>query len=478
MSHPGTVHIALIAALVASMAWGALAFGAVYPWAFGPLALASALVGLTALLTTKRGRPPAKALAIALIVAGLAIGAQLLPLPAGTSHRVSPNRTDLLVRHEARYGVIRSGTEESQPAGDASPQSIDPVRTALGLALFASLAVLLLGAARLLSHTGGLAVARPLVVLGILLALIGIGQWALTRHVTNPLIYGFWKPRFEARPFGPFVNPNHFAGWMLMTLPIVLALCYESLQRAFAAVRDRESRWSLIGVPEFGQAMTFGFSAVVMALALMMTRSRSGLAAFGIGSLLAGWILFRRQRTVAGRLTAIVVVVALMGGAGLWAGVDTAAGKTTEDQTGDSLGGRMDAWRDTLRIIQAFPVAGTGFNTYGKAMTVYQTGPRRVHFQEAHNEYLQIAAEGGLLVGIPVLAVLAMFVRDVRRRFREAPKEGTTYWLRVGAVIGLISIAAQSSVEFSLQMPGNAVLFAVLGAIALHQSPNLRNLRK
>jgi O-antigen ligase len=64
-------------------------------------------------------------------------------------------------------------------------------------------------------------------------------------------------------------------------------------------------------------------------------------------------------------------------------------------------------------------------------MMVYQTGDRRLHFQEAHNEYLQIAAEGGAFVGVPVVLAIGIFVRDVRRRFREAPKEGTSYWLRV-----------------------------------------------
>ena len=107
-------------------------------------------------------------------------------------------------------------------------------------------------------------------------------------------------------------------------------------------------------------------------------------------------------------------------------------------------------------------------------MMVYQTGDKRLHYQEAHNDYLQIAAEGGLLVGLPVLLTFGVFVRDVRRRFREAPTRGTTYWLRVGAVVSLVSIALQSLVEFSLQMPGNAALFAVVAAIALHRSPNLR----
>src|SRR5262249_18896780 len=100
-----------------------------------------------------------------------------------------------------------------------------------------------------------------------------------------------------------------------------------------------------------------------------------------------------------------------------------------------------------------------------------------LHFQEAHNDYLQIAAEGGLLVGLPALASLLIFAWHVRRRFQEAPKDGTTYWLRVGAVIGLVAIGLQSLFEFSLQMPGNAALFAVLVAIALHQSPHLRRVR-
>jgi O-antigen ligase len=139
-----------------------------------------------------------------------------------------------------------------------------------------------------------------------------------------------------------------------------------------------------------------------------------------------------------------------------------------------TIGGRTSIWRDTLTIIRDFRWTGTGLDTFGRATILYQSGERNLHFQEAHNDYLQLAAEGGVLVGIPILVTLGLFIRDVRRRFREAPKEGMTYWLRVGAVIGLLSIAAQAVVEFSLQMPGNAALFAVLAAIALHQSPNLR----
>jgi hypothetical protein len=49
--------------------------------------------------------------------------------------------------------------------------------------------------------------------------------------------------------------------------------------------------------------------------------------------------------------------------------------------------------------------------------------------------------------------------------------------LRIGAVAGLAGIAAQSLVEFSLQMPGNTVLFVVLLAIAMHRGRGARESR-
>jgi O-antigen ligase len=116
-------------------------------------------------------------------------------------------------------------------------------------------------------------------------------------------------------------------------------------------------------------------------------------------------------------------------------------------------------------------MTGTGLNTFGAAMFQYQTAFRDQHVQEAHNDYLQLAAEGGLLLGVPITATLILFVRAVGRRFRARKDDTRGYWIRVGAVVGLMAIALQSIVEFSLQMPGNAALFVVLAAIALHRAP-------
>jgi O-antigen ligase len=104
-------------------------------------------------------------------------------------------------------------------------------------------------------------------------------------------------------------------------------------------------------------------------------------------------------------------------------------------------------------------------------MLRYQTTLRDTPFQEAHNDYLQVVVEGGLLIAAPAALALWLLVHAIRRRFTMHQDDGMSYWLRAGAVTGLVAIGLQSLVEFSLQMPGNAVFCVVLMAIAMHKSP-------
>jgi len=78
-------------------------------------------------------------------------------------------------------------------------------------------------------------------------------------------------------------------------------------------------------------------------------------------------------------------------------------------------------------------------------------------------------AEGGLLMGVPIVLTLVLFADGIRRRFSSGQDDPATSWIRFGAVTAVAAIALQSVVEFSLQMPGNAVAFVVVAAIALHR---------
>src|SRR5204863_9327855 len=131
------------------------------------------------------------------------------------------------------------------------------------------------------------------------------------------------------------------------------------------------------------------------------------------------------------------------------------------------------AWRDAATVASDFRTTGTGLNTYGVATLFYERGNSPMHFAEAHNDYLQLAAEGGLLLIVPATLCISVFVLAVRRRFAEETST-SGYWLRVGALTGISAIALQEMVDFSLQMPGNAALFAVLCGMALHRAPPRR----
>ena len=127
-------------------------------------------------------------------------------------------------------------------------------------------------------------------------------------------------------------------------------------------------------------------------------------------------------------------------------------------------------------MVREFWLTGTGLNTYGVATLFYQTSAQGFHLREAHNDYLQLAAEGGVLLGVPIACAIVALVRAMRRRFVSS--SGSSYWIRLGAVTGLSAIALQSIVDFSLQMPGNAVMFAVLCGIALHRDPRTAPIRE
>ena len=157
-----------------------------------------------------------------------------------------------------------------------------------------------------------------------------------------------------------------------------------------------------------------------------------------------------------------------------WTGFDPIAARFAASGAADA-GGRLGIWGDTWRLARRFPIAGTGLNTYGVATLFYQTVDLKQHFAEAHNDYPQLLAEGGALVCIPAALVILAFAWTVRRRFREVYVESSDYWIRIGAVTGILAIALQEISDFSPQMPGNAVLFVVLLALAVrHSGPERR----
>jgi O-antigen ligase len=451
--------------LIAAIAWGAFAFGAVYPWAYWPLAIVAAVVGVAGLSLpgSSPGRVDSSVLALVLLAFLIAVGVQLIPLPQSAVTALSPSAHEIVSQLDPRIRIGISNTH---------PLSIAPAKTVAGLAVVASLTCLLLGATRLLPITGVRRMASAIAIIGVVLAFAGIIQQPLF----NGKIYGFWEPVTAGMPYGPFVNKNHFAGWMLMGLPLTLGLLCSRIARGMRGVRSgfREKLLWLASPDASGIALLTG-AAALMGVSLLLTMSRSGIGSAALAITGVGVLAARRQDTLAKKISnlALVGLVPLLAVA--WIGTSALSERFASANWAE-LNDRRGAWQDAIAIASRYPVAGTGFNTYGVATLFYQQYDLEQHYAQAHNDYLQLAAEGGLLLGIPAAACIVALAVAIRRRFAQEVST-TAYWIRAGAVTGICAMALQETVEFSLQMPGNAFLFVVLCAIALHRTPERRQTR-
>lgn len=453
------------AAVLIVLAWGSLAFGAEYSWAYAPLMVLASVTGVLGFRAAPGVAFPSVAVLLALGAIVVAVGIQAIPVPRLVRETAS-SRAPVVDYARLHADAVL------QPSPGTSPGrtlSIAPERTVLGLGFLLSLAVLFVGSTRAITALGLRACARGIVALGVVVAFVGLVQ-SSTRGED---VYGLWRPPKPGAPFAPFINANHFAGWMVMAMSLAMGWLAGGIASALRAVTPGwRNRVLWFASQTASKLLLTAFGVAVMAVATAITYSRGGLVGLTTALVISSawvsrWKLSAGRRLVSLTCVALVVVVAV-------SRVDV--GRTVADFEGSGLnwGGRQGVWRDAWRIIHDYPLAGTGLNTFGIAMLHYQTAPRGEYFVEAHNDYLQLAAEGGLLLGVPILILLGLFVREVWRRFREKADDERTYWLRAGAVTGLCSIAVMEIFDFTLQMPGAAVLFVVLAAIAIHRPDYLK----
>jgi O-antigen ligase len=343
------------------------------------------------------------------------------------------------------------------PAGAAPrPLSIDPASSAWAVALGTAL-VLLFWSAREIVGSGGLRAT----VRGIAWTSLALTTLALVQHGATPhLLYGFIRPiGRDPMPFGPFVSRNDLATWLVMALPLVAGYAAARVES-----RRRGEEPLAVGAVVDATALWLGASLVFIAAALVVAISRSGLIGAAAG--MAALPLFARRRMSrsgwgwsAAGATLVLAVAATYAS---W----QALARRMEETLASGLGGRREIWERTWAMASDFRITGVGVGAYERAMTVYQPTPHVFYFNHAHNEYLQLLAEGGVMLAVPAAITIVAVVWLIARQL--AADRTAVFWIRAGAAAGLLAVAVQSVWDTGLRMPANAVLFALLAAIAVH----------
>jgi O-antigen ligase len=443
------------------VAWGVILFGAVYPWAYIPLLIAAAAVGAYGWSSSPaRHRQPVHGVVMALLAVVCVVVVQLIPLPATWLSRVSP-ATDTV----ARQFDLAYATSQATTASARHPISIAPDATMKGLAFLVALSVFLAGVTAMMARVRVKWLIRRIAGLGLVMALFGIVQ----RGTFNGKLYWVWTPINTAgNAFGSFVNRNHFAGWMLMTAALTAGYVCSLMVLQHGPRRHLSWRQRIgsMSSSDVNRLLFASCALAVMVLSIVWTLSRSGITAFAVATGLLSTLVsarFRgRRRIVTVTFLLIVVVFALS-----WKGLDTVYDWFSRTST---LEWRFMLWRDTVAIVRDFRWFGTGLNTYGVSTLVYPMSDPSRHAMEAHSDYVQVVSEGGIVLATAAAFAVLQVGRAIRASFRQ-PQTASLYWVRTGATLGLTAIAIQEVTDFSLQMPGNAVLFVLLAAIAMHRPP-------
>jgi O-antigen ligase len=296
-----------------------------------------------------------------------------------------------------------------------------------------------------------------LTLFGFALAVFGIVQ----RLTWNGKIY--WTiPVYQGNPFGPWVNNNHFSGYLELILPIGIALGI----RAYRTGRGRR-HGSRSRIPRL---LLILFLLIWMVAALGLARSRGGIFSLVLGGTILLFLrlvpkLRERWGRAAGYAVAAAPVVAALAGI-LWYAFQ--GGALRPDEPGGvepSLAGRINAWRGVVGMILANPFTGTGLGTFGQAYPVFKTHGLLSVWQQAHNEYLQILSESGLPGFLILLAGLVWIARRhvvplLRGRERADP-------VASGAAFAVMTLLGHSLVDFNLQIPANGLLFVVVAGMLI-----------
>lgn len=298
-------------------------------------------------------------------------------------------------------------------------------------------------------------IVRTIAIFGFVLAIFG-----MTQSFTSPTRVYWVRDLAQSTAFGPFINRHHFAGYMEMTLAIPLGLLFA-------------------GAIEGEKKLLYIFAALMMGVALILTNSRGGIISLVAEIVFLVFIEgFRRrhrardvddkQRRARGGIVraalALALIVGILAGALLLGGEQALSRFAGTVSSEDPTTGRAHFWSVTLDIIRAHPFIGTGFGAFGVVYTRYDSNNGLFRLEQAHNDYLQVLSDGGVIgAALGLFFIVALFwMGFTRRETDDQFRRGVV----VGALAGCFAVLVHSFFDFTLHTTSNALLFLVLAALA------------
>jgi O-antigen ligase len=260
----------------------------------------------------------------------------------------------------------------------------------------------------------------------------------------------------DAIPFASYVNQHHFAALMVL-------LSGSTIARSLSKSVRKPTR------------VLFAFSAILMIVAALMTTSRGGLTAYCVmaGILGIGYIVQNRAGlSSSGRLASqtavalafILLIILLL----IFLGSDNALlrGIASMLDSEDPTSGRLHFWSVALSIWKEHPILGVGMEGFGKAYMQFDDSNGIFRVERAHNDYLQMLTDGGLIGFALLLWFCFEFFSQGIKQIKTSD-DAETRLLLIGCLAGITGILVHSFFDFPLRTEANAYFFLLVLSLLL-----------
>jgi O-antigen ligase len=277
---------------------------------------------------------------------------------------------------------------------------------------------------------------------GFCVAVLGVAQ----DYTSHDVIYWFRHLTEGGNPFGPYVDCDHFAGFMELIVPMGMSLI------ALRGVRQE-------------QLAFVGILTLIPIVALVLTASRGGIVSLVFEVGLLAMLMRKRKTRFQGAAMAAILLAAL---AALgWLGTGKVLKRIRTSHVGDlSADRRVTMLRGAWHIFLDHPVTGTGLGTLVAAYPKYETFYDGKIVDHVHDDYAEALAETGVAGGLCGLIFLGMLFRESGRRLAEE-QSAFSQAVHTGGTVACAGLLVHSLVDFNLHIPANGVIFLVQAAVVL-----------
>ena len=296
-----------------------------------------------------------------------------------------------------------------------------------------------------------------LLFVGTLFGIYGIFQY-------NGIDFPFWiKNLGRQKVFGLFGNVNYFAEYLIIPLPIAIALFFASknkISKILLTISILAMGGTLIATFTRGTYLGLGISIIFMFILFLTIRSKN--------------FIKEHKKIFIFILALIILITFLFALPNPLNKPGTVISKIkgrisiTRISNELSFGRRIAIWKFTGLMIKDHPLLGSGLGTFKYNSLNYQAkffnqGENRSLYpygiaDKAHNEYLQLWAELGIVgLGAFMWIIISFFIYGVKllKKTKDNYKEG----LIIGLMGGIIAVLVEGLFGFPLHQPATIVLF-------------------